>query len=151
MLRTGKEHLESLRDGRVVYVGSDKVDDVTSHPAFRNAAQTVAAIYDMKADAANRDDMTFEEDGGRHAIYFLRARTREDLQRRMIGHKRIADLPYGMFGRSPDHVASFVTGMAMKRDELKPPCGNPDNLLNYYRHIRDNDVYTVYAVVPPQA
>ena len=38
MLRTGKEHLESLRDGRVVYIGGEKVDDVTRHPAFRNAA-----------------------------------------------------------------------------------------------------------------
>ena len=27
----------------------------------------------------------------------------------------------------------------------------PDNLLAYYRHIRDNDIYAVYAVVPPQA
>jgi 4-hydroxyphenylacetate 3-monooxygenase len=55
MLRTGKEHLESIRDGRVVYIGSERVDDVTRHPAFRNAAQTVAALYDMKADPALRD------------------------------------------------------------------------------------------------
>ena len=151
MLRTGKEHLESLRDGRVVYIGSERVDDVTHHPAFRNAAQTVAALYDMKADPALREEMTFEEDGGRHSIYYLRARSRDDLQRRMIGHRRIADFTYGMFGRSPDHVSSFVTGMAMKADELKAPCGHPDNLLAYYRHIRDNDIYTVYAVVPPQA
>ena len=54
MLRSGKEHLESLRDGRVVYIGNEKVDDVTAHPAFRNAAQTVAALYDMKADPAPR-------------------------------------------------------------------------------------------------
>ena len=54
MLRSGKEHLESLRDGRVVYVGGERIDDVTRHPAFRTAAETVAAIYDMKADAANR-------------------------------------------------------------------------------------------------
>ena len=151
MLRTGAEHLESIRDGRIVYIGSERVEDVTRHPAFRNAAKTVAALYDMKADPALRDAMTFEEDGGRHAIYFLRARSREDLQRRMVGHRRIADLTYGMFGRSPDHVASFVTGMAMKPDELKPPCGHADNLLAYYRHIRDHDIYTVYAVVPPQA
>src|ERR1700758_3114573 len=102
MLRTGKEHLESLRDGRVVYIGSEKVDDVTRHPAFRMAAQTVAAIYDLKAQ--NKEEMSYEEDGGRHSIYFLRARTREDLTRRMVGHRRIADLTYGMFGRSPDHV-----------------------------------------------
>ena len=151
MLRTGNKHLESLRDGRVVYVGDKKIDDVTRHPACRNAAQTVAALYDMKADPANRDEMSYEEDGARHSIYFLRARSRDDLQRRMIAHKRIADLTYGMFGRSPDHVASFVTGMAMKADALTPPCGRPENLLAYYRHIRDNDLYVVYAVVPPQA
>ena len=118
MLRTGKQHLDSLRDGRIVYIGSERVDDVTTHPAFRNAAQTVAALYDLKADPANHQDLTYLEDGARHSIYFLRARSREDLQRRMIGHRRIADFTHGMFGRSPDHVASFVTGMVMKLDEL---------------------------------
>ena len=90
-------------------------------------------------------------DGDRHSIYYLRAKTRDDLQRRMVGHRKIADLTFGMFGRSPDHVASFVTGMAMQPDELKPPCGNPDKMLGYYRYVRDNDIYTVYAVLPPQA
>jgi hypothetical protein len=143
--------LESLRDGRVIYIGSERVDDVTHHAAFRNAATTVAALYDMKADPANRDTLTYEEEGGRHSIYFLRPRTREDLQRRMLGHRRIADATFGMFGRSPDHVASFVTGMVIKPDALPAPCARADNLIRYYRHIRDNDVYVVYAVLPPQA
>jgi len=151
MLKTGKEHVESLCDGRVVYLGSERIEDVTTHPAFRNAVRTVAMLYDMKADPAQRETMTYEEDGDRHSIYYLRPQTRDDLQRRMIGHRKIADLTYGMFGRSPDHVASFVTGMAMKVDELRRPHGYPDHLLAYYRHIRDNDIYTVYAVLPPQA
>ena len=151
MLRSGKEHLELLRDGRVVYIGNEKVDDVTTHPAFRNAAQTVAALYDMKADPALRAEMTYEEDGGRHSIYFLRARSREDLQRRMIGHRRIADFTYGLFGRSPDHVASFITGMAMNLGALPAPNAHPDNVLRYYKHARDNDLYVAYAVLPPQA
>ena len=75
----------------------------------------------MKADPALREEMTYEEDGGRHSIYFLRARSREDLQRRMIGHRRIADFTYGLFGRSPDHVASFITGMAMNLGALPAP------------------------------
>jgi 4-hydroxyphenylacetate 3-monooxygenase len=151
MLRTGKEHLESLRDGRAIYIGGERIDDVTTHPAFRNAATTVAGLYDLKADPALRDVMSYEEDGGRHSIYFLRAKSRDDLQRRMLGHRRIADFTHGLFGRSPDHVASFITGMAMKPDELKPPHAHADNLLAYYRHARDNDLYVVYAVVPPQA
>ena len=40
MLKTGSEHLEQLRDGRVVYIGSERVDDVTTHPAFRNGARS---------------------------------------------------------------------------------------------------------------
>ena len=151
MLRTGKEHLQSLRDGRVVYVGGERIDDVTTHPWFRAAAQTVAGIYDLKADPANRDTMTYEEDGGRHSIYFLRPRSRDDLQRRMEGHRRIAEFTFGMFGRSPDHVASFVTGMALKPDALPKPNAFADNLQKYYRTIRDQDTYVVYAVVPPQA
>ena len=74
MLRTGKEHLERLRDGRIVYIGSERVDDVTTHPAFRNAARTVAAIYDMKADPPNREIMSFTEGGAAFSsIIFGRA------------------------------------------------------------------------------
>ena len=53
------------------------MDDVTTHPAFRNAARTVAAIYDMKADPANREIMSFNEGGGRYSMYYLQARTQE--------------------------------------------------------------------------
>ena len=70
----------------------------------------------------------------------------------MMGHKAIADLTYGMFGRSPDHVASFVTGMATNPSAFGAG-GRPyeDNIAAYYRHMRTNDIYASYAVVPPQA
>jgi 4-hydroxyphenylacetate 3-monooxygenase len=71
MLMTGSEYLESIRDGRRVYIGSERVDDVTTHPAFRNAAQTLATIYDRKRAPENREVMTceaFEADGPRTLI-----------------------------------------------------------------------------------
>src|ERR1700692_4014478 len=58
MLRSGKDHLESLRDGHVVYIGNEKVDDVTAHPAFRNAAQKMVALDDMKVDQAGQTART---------------------------------------------------------------------------------------------
>ena len=39
-----------MRDGRIVYIGAERVDDVTSHPAFREGAKTIAGLYDLKAD-----------------------------------------------------------------------------------------------------
>ena len=63
MLMTGKEYLESIRDGRRVYLGKERIEDVTAHPAFRNAAQSLATIYDRKRAPENRDVMTAADDG----------------------------------------------------------------------------------------
>ena len=145
MLKTGAEHLEQLRDGRVVYIGAERVDDVTAHPAFRNAARSIAAIYDMKrADA----DFSFAEGGDRFSAYFLRARTKADLEKRLKLHRAIATMSHGLLGRSPDHVSSFVTGMATSSAVFGKL---EDNLQKYYEHMRSEDVYGVYAVIPPQA
>ncbi len=35
---TGAEYIESLKDGREVYINGERVKDVTTHPAFRNAS-----------------------------------------------------------------------------------------------------------------
>jgi 4-hydroxyphenylacetate 3-monooxygenase len=150
LLKNGKQHLEGLRDGRVVFIGSERVDDVTTHPAFCDGARTVAALYDLKADPAIREIMSFEEDGERFSAYFLMPRSRDDLRRRMEAHRRIAELTCGLFGRSPDHVASFVTGLAMMPevfDKVGPSYG--DNLVRYYRYMRSRDIYSAYAVLPP--
>ena len=145
MLKTGAEHLESLRDGRVVYIGAEKVDDVTTHPAFRNAARSMAAIYDIKrADPR----FSFEEGGERFSSYFLRSKSKEDLQKRTDLHRAIAAMSHGLLGRSPDHVSSFVTGMSMNPEVFK---GFAKNLLKYYEEMRARDLYGVYAVLPPQA
>ena len=124
MLRTGKEHLERLRDGREVYVGGERIDDVTTHPAFARAAATAAAIYDMKADPANTDVTAFEEDGERYSSYFIRARSRDDLRKRSQTHAKIAEATHGFFGRSPDHVSSFVTGMSTSPEVLNTEQGD---------------------------
>ena len=52
---TGAEYLESLRDGREVYVYGERVADVTAHPAFRNAARSIARLYDALHDAKTKD------------------------------------------------------------------------------------------------
>jgi 4-hydroxyphenylacetate 3-monooxygenase len=149
VLISGQQKLDRMRDGRVVYIGAERVDDVTSHPAFRAGARTVADLYDLKADPARREEMSFTEDGERYSLYWLRCRTRDDLARRMRACKIIADATYGYIGRSPDQVSGLITGLAMKPallDGLRDGFGQ--NLLQYYDYARRNDLYLSFAVTP---
>lgn len=151
MLMTGDDYLESIRDGRRVFVGRERVDDVTAHPAFRNAARSFAMIYDRKRAAENRDVMTFEEDGETFSTYFLLPRTREDLWRRFETHRRIASWTHGLMGRAPDNFPSYVSGLVMDPamfDRIRPGFG--DNIVAYYRHMRANDVFASHTVTNPQ-
>ncbi len=151
MLLTGQEYLESIRDGRRVYVGGEHVDDVTTHPAFRNAARTFAMIYDRKRASENRDVMTCEEDGETFSSYFLLPRRREDLARRFETHRRIASWTHGLVGRSPDNFPSYVSGLVMDPalfDSIRRGFG--DNIRNYYRHMRANDIFASHTVTNPQ-
>ena len=61
-----------------------------------------------------RPGIIFEEDGERFSLHWLRCRSRADLARRTAALKAIADASYGLVGRSPDHVAGMVTGLAMR-------------------------------------
>ena len=47
MLRTGKDYVESLRDGREVWIDGERVADVTTHPAFAPMVNVRARIYDL--------------------------------------------------------------------------------------------------------
>ncbi|MGH6816110.1 MAG: 4-hydroxyphenylacetate 3-hydroxylase N-terminal domain-containing protein, partial [Hyphomicrobiaceae bacterium] len=78
---TGAEFLESLRDDREVYIYGERVKDVTAHPAFRNAAASVAKLYDALHDAKTKDILTAATDtgsGGYTHKFFKVARSRAD-------------------------------------------------------------------------
>jgi len=81
-MRTGDEYLESLRRRpRELYIGGERVTDVTTHPAFANVTRTVAKLYDLAADPANRDELTYADPqtGRRYNNMWLRPRSRADL------------------------------------------------------------------------
>ena len=67
MIRTSQEYLDSIRDGREVYINGERVKDVT-HPMFKPLVDIRARIYDMQHEAATRDIMSFREDGERNAV-----------------------------------------------------------------------------------
>src|SRR5277367_3642068 len=152
-LRTGAEYLRSLRDGRRVFVDGDLVKDVTEHPAFRQAARSLASRFDSAADPANRERMTFASP--RTGTPVLRVyqipKTHADLKARRLFSQAWAEATFGLMGRTLDHVAGFFCGYAAVPDVFAAGGRQfADNLLAFFDHMRDNHLYASYAIVPPQ-
>lgn len=78
MIRTGDDYIESIRDGREVFVDGERVKDVPTHPVFAPIVGVRARIYDMQWDARTRDVMTFTLDGEVNGIGNKLPITRED-------------------------------------------------------------------------
>ena len=152
-MRTGARYVESLRDGRAIYLDGERVKDVTVHPAFAAAIQKVAEIFDRAAGAAADPALTWHDSatGGRWSNMWLIPRTAEDLAARRRVHRFWAEPSYGHMGRTPDHVASVLTAFASWR-QLFDRGGRAygDNVVRFYERARAEDLYVAYAIVPPQ-
>ena len=108
---TGAEYQESLRDGREVWIYGERVDDVTTHPAFRNSVRSVAKLYDALHTDDTKATLTTATDtgsGGYTHRYFKAARSREELIGQRDAIAGWARITYGWLGRSPDYKAAFL-------------------------------------------
>jgi 4-hydroxyphenylacetate 3-monooxygenase len=146
---TGKEYLESLRDGREVWIYGERVKDVTAHPAFRNAARSVARLYDALHDPASRDALTAPTDtgsGGYTHKFFRAARSREELvgQRDAIAHW--ARMSYGWMGRSPDYKAALMNTLGANHAFYGPYA---DNAKSWHRRAQEHVLFMNHAIVNP--
>lgn len=152
-LRTGDEYLRSLNDGRNVYVDGEKVKDVTQHPAFAEAARSAAKLYDLAADPSMSSRMTFELPGSdrRYLRAYQIPRTHEDLKAKRLASETWSEVSYGLIGRTPDHVGGYFAGYAAAPAVFAQGGQQyADNVVRFYEHLRDNHLWTTYAIVPPQ-
>jgi 4-hydroxyphenylacetate 3-monooxygenase len=152
-MRTGSDYLKSLSDGRQVFVDGQRVADVVQHPAYREAARSVARLYDIVAAPENRDLMTFPSPrtGAPVQRGFQIPKTHADLRARRLFSEKWAEATFGLMGRSPDHVAGFFAGYAAV-PSLFASAGQQfaDNVVAFYEKMRDEHLYAAYAIVPPQ-
>ena len=149
--RTGAAYLQGLREQeREVWLGGERVKDVTAHPGLAHGAQAVAALYDMQHDPALRGEMTFPSpsSGAPVGLSFIIPRTREDLERRRGMMLRWARHTCGMMGRSPDFMnvtyaawAGAAPYFAQNRPEFA------DNVRRYHEHIRERDLTLTHALI----
>src|SRR5690606_34359814 len=131
-----------------------RVEDVTTHPAFARSVSSACELYDFQCAPENIELMTFQPEHRNdraHRMWQLPGSYDELVQRR-AALTAWSGLHCGFFGRSPDHVASCISGMFMGREVFAQyDKQRAAGLEDYYRYARDNDLYLTYVIINPQA
>ncbi|MQA12709.1 MAG: Pyoverdin chromophore biosynthetic protein pvcC [Pseudonocardiaceae bacterium] len=146
---TGDEYIDSLRDGREVYLYGEKVDDVTTHPAFRNAVRMTARLYDAMHDPDRQDVLTTPTDTGSSGFtfpFFRTPHTADDLKADQAAITEWARMTYGYLGRSPDYKASFLGTLGANSDFYEPYAANARR---WYEESQEKLLYWNHAIINP--
>src|SRR3984957_18188554 len=146
---TGAEYLESLRDGREVYIYGERVKDVTAHPAFRNAAASIALLYDALHDEKTKAVLTAPTDTGSSGYthkFFKVAHSAADVIAQRDAIAAGARISYGWRGRTPDYKAAFLNTLGANAEFYGKFA---DNARAWHKRAQEAVLYLNHALVNP--
>jgi 4-hydroxyphenylacetate 3-monooxygenase len=133
MIRTGEQYRDSIRDGREVWIGGERVKDVTRHPMFKPIIDIRARIYDMQHETATRATMTYEQGGERFAIGNKLPRAQEDWHAKRKAVDVIMQEARGVVTRVGDETVGEMWSLWDGKDILNEI--DPRFAQNIERHI----------------
>jgi 4-hydroxyphenylacetate 3-monooxygenase len=159
-LRDGDAFKESLRDGRVVYVGDRLVDDVTQEPSLGPGIGLMAEMFDAQFAPETEDATTYFDAsiGTRVSRSWQAPMTHAELadRRRMIEFTSMKTA--GTFGRPPDLGPTIGIGLLARKplfagttSDLAGDTNFADNIDSYIEHCRRNNLICAEVLSDPQA
>ncbi len=151
-IRSGQQLLDSLRDGRQIWLDGERVGDVAAHPRLGPAARALAELYDLQHRAELREQLTYRSPttGQRVGLSYIEPANEADLVRRRAMVKTWMDWCGGMMGRSPDFMNIHVTGFGSAHDYFAR--GGKDfgrNIRRYYEYLREHDLCLTHTLLSP--
>src|ERR1035438_9885661 len=145
---TAQEYIESLRDGREIWIYGERVKDVTTHPAFRNTVRMLARQYDALHDH-RKSILCAETDTGSGGVtpkFFQAPRNAEEMVGCRDAIAEWARVTYGWMGRAPDYKAAFLATLGANSDFYKP---FDENARRWYKKSQEEVTFVNHAIVNP--
>ena len=152
--RTGEQFLDGLRKTRrQLWLGDERIDDVTQHPALAGAAQTLAGVFDRQHRFADECLIPDSETGEPINISHMFPRSIDDLKRRNRGLSRIAEATVGLMGRTPDYMnvkfASFAARPSFWAGPDQRNARGAENLVRFQKRLARDDVSLTHTIIQP--
>jgi len=149
--RTGQQYINGLKEQeREIWLGGERVRDVTTHPGLAGGVRAIAQLYDMQHDPELREVMTYRSPTSGQPVgrSFDNPKTRDALETRSRMMLNWARATCGMMGRSPDFMNVTFAAWGAAADffgEKRPEFA--DNMRRYVEYIRENDITLTHALI----
>jgi 4-hydroxyphenylacetate 3-monooxygenase len=151
MIRTGEQYRDSIRDGREVYIGGERVKDVTTHPLFKPLVDIRARFYDMQHEPGTRDLMSYSAGGEINAVGNKLPYTRDDWWLKRKATDALLEEIGGVVTRVGDETVgemwSLFDGQNVL-DEVDPQFSR--NIRNHVDKVLREDPFHVSANTDPK-
>ena len=151
-VKTGKQYIDSLRDGRRLFIDGKMVSDVTLYPPLQGVIGTIAGLYDDQHDPDLRDILTCVSptSGERVSTTYLEAGTREEFTALAACFHLRARRTFGLMGRLTDFMSAFLVdvGVAMRALGKTESARRAEGMVEL---CRENDFQVTHALIDPQS
>lgn len=147
-MRTSKEYLSSLVDGREVYYRGKKVGDVTKHPYLSLAAEHAARLYEWQHDPNFKPSLVTKDGDRTVSSFFKLCKTPQDLLTRSQLIEETTRAGNGVFNiiqaiGSDAIMALTIVSKALEKRE--PGKGYVGRVAKFYDHVARNDLALAVA------
>ena len=145
------DYVARLGVPRHVYIDGRRVDDVRREPALAGAFRCIQEYYRQQTDDAACHLHT-DEQGRSYATSLLVPRTKEDLERKRRSYEAVAELSFGMIGRSPDFMNAALCSIAAHANLLGTGrhADYAANARAYFERCRGENLFIGHATINPQ-
>ena len=146
-VRNGKNYIQALRDGRRVFQGGRRIEDVTTHPGFAGTVRTLARLYDRQHRAQDAAVMTAAWRGEVISLSCLPPTTAEELAAKRRNIELWANTTLGQMGRYPDFCSELTVGLLDAAEWLGQADKRfADNARAYHHRCASQDLCLTHAL-----
>jgi len=151
-IKTGRQYIESLKDGRTLHIDGKVVTDVTAYPPLQGIIGTIAGLYDDQHDPKYRDILTYRSPttGDPVSKTYLEAKTHDELKQ-LAGCFHLRALrTFGLMGRLTDFMSGFLVdnAVALRLMGRTEAAARAEGIVEF---CRENDVQVTHALIDPQS
>ncbi len=141
-------YLERLKAPRNVWVNGKKIDSLLSEPSFTGAIENIVQYYHL----IETPGFHFDYHGSKTAISLSIPKSIDDLIQKRKAYKAIADLSFGMLGRTPDFMNAGLSAMRSHADFFGKNnfVDFEANVIDFYNRCAAEHLFVGHGAINPQ-